>query len=152
MEPWLRALVLWVHLAGVVVWFGAIAYFLLVLRPAVRTAGMERRQWYLLLRQIKHRLRRVVGGALVAIVVSGLIQAGDRGVLRWDLASLGGYGRVFAWKMVIVVVLIGIFLTALPLIERIESPMRRGRAFVWTHAVALSLGAAAAYLGLLLHG
>lgn len=38
MEPALRGLVLWIHLAGVVVWFGAVAYFLLVLRPAVLAA------------------------------------------------------------------------------------------------------------------
>jgi uncharacterized membrane protein len=148
----LRALLLWVHLGGIVVWFGAIAYFLLVLRPAVRASGMERRQWYALLRQVKHRLRRVVGVAVVMVVGSGLMLAGQRGLLRADLWSLGSYGRVFAGKMVLVVLLVGIYLTALPLIGRVGEAKLRGRWFVIVHGVALALGAAAAYLGLLVGG
>lgn len=143
---------LWIHLAGVVVWFGAIAYFLLILRPAVRASAIERTQWYLLLRQIKRRLRPVVGTALVAILVSGLVQARWRGVLRWDLWSMGSYGRLFLLKLLLVGILVGIYLTALPLIERIKVPARRGQAFVWTHIAALVLGSIAAFLGLLVHG
>jgi uncharacterized membrane protein len=135
-----------------VVWFGAIAYFLLVLRPAVRSSEMQRAQWYLLLRQIKRRLQRVVGAALVAIVASGLVLANWRGWLRWDLWAIGLYGRVFLIKLLLVAILIGIYLTALSLIERIETPVRRGQAFVWTHSVALVIGSVAAFLGLLLHG
>lgn len=143
---------LWIHLAGVVVWFGAIAYFLLVLRPSVRASEMKRTQWYLLLREIKRRLRRVVGASLTAILASGLVQAHWRGWLRWDLWAIGLYGRVFLLKLLLVAILIGIYLTALPLIERIEIPARRGQAFVWTHVAALVIGSMAAFLGLLLHG
>lgn len=150
--PGLRSVVLWVHLAGVVVWFGAVVYFLLVLRPAVKAAGMERSQWYLLLRQIKLRLQRVVGGALVALIASGLLLAHWRGLLRADLWSADSYGRVFLIKLVLVAALVTIYLTALPAIARLEPPLRRGRAFVVVHAAALSLGAITAFLGLLLHG
>lgn len=149
---WLRALVLWIHLAGVVVWFGAVAYFLLVLRPAVRASGMQRTQWYLLLRQIKRRLRLVVGAALAAILLSGLVQARWRHLLRWDLWSSGPYGRLFVVKLLLFAALLGIYLTALPMIERIRVPARRGKLFVWTHVAALVLGSLAAFLGLLLHG
>jgi uncharacterized membrane protein len=67
--PGLRTFLVWVHVGGVVVWFGAIAYFLLILRPAVAASGMERGQWYLLLRAVKRRLRRVVGVAVAAVVL-----------------------------------------------------------------------------------
>lgn len=150
--PWLRSAVLWVHLAGVVVWFGAVAYFLLVLRPAVRAAEMERSQWYLLLRQIKRRLRRVVGGALAAIVASGLLLAHWRGLLRPEVWPADLYGRVFSLKLLLVLILVTIYLTALPTIARLEPPLRRGRAFVQVHGVALLIGSVAAFLGLLLHG
>lgn len=153
MSPWLlRALLLWVHLAGVVVWFGAVAYFLLVLRPAFAASGMERRPWYLLLRALKHRVRRVVAVAVVAMLGSGLLLAHGRGLLRADLLSSGTYERVFAAKMLVVAVLVVVFAGALPLIERIPEPVRRGRAFVRTHVAVLLLGAVAAFLGLLLHG
>src|SRR5690606_26340964 len=140
------------HLAGVVVWFGAVAYFLLILRPAVRAADMERSQWYLLLRQIKRRLRIVVGGAVITMILSGLWLASARGLLRTDLWSSGAYGRIFVLKMAVVASLIVIYLTALPLIARLEPPLRRGRAFTRVHIAALLLGAIAALLGLLLHG
>lgn len=148
----LRALLLWVHLAGAVVWFGAVAYFLLVLRPAFAASGMERRPWYLLLRALKYRLRRVVGVAVVAMLGSGLQLAHGRGLLRADLLATGTYGRVFAAKLVVVAILVAVFALALPIIERIPEPARRGRAFVWTHVAVLVLGSLAAYLGLLLHG
>lgn len=148
----MRALVLWVHLAGVVVWFGAVAHFLLVLRPAFAASGMERRQWYLLLRQVRRRLRRVVGGAVAAVVASGVVQAHARGLLRPDLLAAGWAGRILAAKLALVAVLVATYLSALPLIERIPVPATRGRVFVWTHVAVLALGCAAAFLGLLLHG
>ena len=149
---WMRSTMLWLHLAGVVVWFGAVAYFLLVLRPAVRAAEMERGQWYLLLRQIKRRLQRVVGAALLAIVGSGVVLAHARGLLRADLWSAGVAGRVFLVKLVLVAVLVVIYLTALPAIARLEPALRRGKMFVHVHRLALLLGSIAAFLGLLLHG
>ena len=149
---WMRSTMLWLHLAGVVVWFGAVAYFLFILRPAVRSAEMERGQWYLLLRQLKRRLQRVVGVAVLAIVGSGVVLAHARGLLRVDLWSAGPMGRVFLVKLVIVGVLVVIYLTALPAIARMAPPLRRGQAFVQVHRVALLLGAIAAFLGLVLHG
>ena len=149
----LRPLVLWLHLAGVVVWFGAVAYFLFILRPAVRRSGMDRRQWYLLLRHLKERLRRVVGAALFLIVVSGAVLADWRGLWTtgpWGTA--GAYQRLFLAKLGIVAALVAIYLAALPLIARIEPAVRRGRVFVLVHAAALVLGSIAAFLGLMIHG
>lgn len=152
MTPFARGLVLWVHLGGVVVWFGAVAYFLLVLRPAVRASRMQRREWYLLLRHLKRRLRQVVGGAVAATLASGLVLAHARGLLSAEPWALGWQGRVFTVKLALVAVLVAVYLAALPLIERIPVPRARGRAFVATHVAVLALGAAAAFLGLLLHG
>lgn len=152
LSPWIRTVTLWVHLAGVVVWFGAVAYFLLVLRPAVRSAGMERSQWYLLLRQVKARLRRVVGGALAAIVASGVLLAHWRGLLSPDLWAAGAYPRIFLLKLSLVGILAVIYLTALPTIARLEPPLRRGRAFVVVHFAVLVIGSVVVFLGLLLHG
>jgi uncharacterized membrane protein len=148
-----RSAVLWIHLAGVVVWFGAVAYFLFILRPAVRSSQMERKQWYLLLRRIKDRLRLVVGIALLAIVSSGALLADWRGLLRTDLWSGAGLpGRVFLLKLLVVLLLVALYLAALPIISRLEPPVRRGRAFVQVHVAALLLGSVAAFLGLLIHG
>jgi uncharacterized membrane protein len=145
-----RSVALWLHLAGVVVWLGAIAHYLLILRPSVAASGMERGQWYLLLRALKRRLRWVIGGAALVIVASGLYLADVRGLLRWDVWEAGRTGRVFALKMGLVLALLAVYATALPLIERIRTPLTRGRVFVWTHVAALGLGAAAVYLGLLI--
>ena len=89
---WLHRGAVLVHLAGVVVWMGAVAYYLLVLRPAMAAAGLARRERYLLLLAIKARLRRVVGASVVAIVASG---AGP----RRRPCSTGGCsrGRCLPW-------------------------------------------------------
>lgn len=150
--PGLRTFLVWVHVGGVVVWFGAIAYFLLILRPAFAASGMERGQWYLLLRALKLRLRRVVGVAVAAVVASGLMLAHMRGLLYWPVLTGGGYGSLVAVKLALATTLVAVFAAALPLIERMPEPKRRGRAFVRTHVAALTLGAAAAFVGILLHG
>ena len=143
-----RAAVL-VHLAGVVVWMGAVAYYLLVLRPAMRIAGLARPERYALLVAVKGRLPRVVGAALAAIIASGLVMAQLRGLLPGGGASLFAR-RVFAAKMAVVGVLVLIFLFALPLLRRVREPARRGRLFNVTHVVVLVLGALAAAGGVLL--
>jgi uncharacterized membrane protein len=147
-----RAALLWVHLAGVVTWMGAVAYYLLILRPSIRRSGIARADGYALLRAVKARLRRVVGGAVTAVVLSGAMLAHARGLLRWGVWGDGYAGRIFAIKLCIAALLVLIFATALPIIARIRTPRRRARAFVWTHGVVLLLGATAAFLGLLLHG
>jgi uncharacterized membrane protein len=143
-----RAAVL-AHVAGVVVWFGAVAYYLLILRPALRASGIERHAQYALLAAIRARLKRVVGVAVLLVVASGLTLARLRGFIggpATDPLQL----RLFRAKLVVGAVLVAVFLTALPLLRRVRAPRTRGRLFVATHAVVLLLGAVAATLGVLL--
>ena len=147
---WLFPLALVVHVAGVVVWMGAVAYYLFVLRPALHRSGLERKATYPLLVAIKARLRRVVGASIVALVASGLYLARTRGLIgphRWATAT---DRAVFAWKMVVVAALIGIFLSAFAVLARVKTPRVRGRLFVAIHVVVLILGLTAAALGVLL--
>jgi len=147
---WLYRLAVFAHIGGVVVWMGAVAYYLFILRPALRMAGMERKATYPLLSAIKSRLRRVVGASIVVIVISGLYNAHVRGLL----GSTGGadelHRRIFMWKMVIVALLILTFLFALPLLARVRTGKIRGRLFVAVHVAVLILGALAAGAGVLL--
>jgi len=147
---WLQRGAVLVHLAGVVVWMGAVAYYLFILRPAMRAAGFERRERYALLVAIKARLRRVVGVSVVAIVASGIVSARLRGLLGGGDPPPLFYRRVFAWKMVTVAILILIFLFALPLLERVRTGALRGRLFNAIHIIVLLLGLLAAAGGVML--
>lgn len=150
---WVHRVSVLVHVAGVVVWMGAVAYYLLILRPAMAAAGLERRERYALLVAIKARLRRVVGASIVAIVASGLVNARLRGLLG---GSVGGASplqrRVFAWKMGAVTLLVLIFLFALPLLRRVRVGAWRGRLFNAIHVLVLILGLLAAAAGVVLAG
>ena len=148
----LRSGVLWLHLAGIVVWFGAVAYFLFVLRPAARAAELERAPWYALLRSVKRRLKRVVGVSVLAIVSSGLLLAWWRGFLHNPPWVYGQVGILFTVKMGVVAALVALYLFAHGVIERIQTPKLRGRTFLGVHVAALVLGGAAAYLGILISG
>jgi uncharacterized membrane protein len=147
---WLYHLAVFAHIAGVVVWMGAVAYYLFILRPAMKMAGMERKSTYPLLSAIKSRLRRVVGISIVVIVASGLYNARLRGLIGSAAVADDLRRRIFMWKMVIVAVLILTFLFALPLLARIRTGKIRGRLFVAIHVVVLILGALAAGAGVLL--
>ena len=153
MSTWIYRLAVFAHIAGVVVWMGAVAYYLLILRPALHMSGLERKATYPLLAAIARTagwLRWVVGSAIVVIVASGLYNAHRRGLI----GSAGGADevqqRIFWWKMAIVLALILIFIFALPLLARVRTGKVRGRLFVLVHIVVLTLGALAAAAGVFL--
>lgn len=150
MSLWIYRLAVLAHIGGVVVWMGAVAYYLLILRPALRMSGMGRKASYPLLAAVKARLRRVVGGAIVVIVVSGVYNAHRRGLLGAGGAASELQHRIFWWKMAIVLLLILTFIFALPLLARVRTGKVRGRLFVLVHIVVLALGVLAAGAGVLL--
>lgn len=147
---WIHRGAVLVHLAGVVVWMGAVAYYLLILRPAMVMAGLERQARYALLVAIKSRLRRVVGASVVAIIASGLVNARLRGLLGGPVRADEMSRRIFEWKMVVVTLLVLVFLFALPALQRVRTGKIRGRMFNAVHVVVLILGALAAAGGILL--
>lgn len=147
---WLYRGAVFGHIAAVVVWFGAVAYYLLILRPALRRSGVERKAQYAILAEIRARLKRVVGVAVVVLVTTGLTLARLRGFLGGDVPIDPARARLFQVKLSVAALLVLVFLTALPLLRRVRTPKLRGRLFVATHAVVLALGAIAAAIGVFL--
>ncbi|HEX5830181.1 MAG TPA: hypothetical protein VFY16_04310 [Gemmatimonadaceae bacterium] len=147
---WLHRLAVLGHIGAVVVWFGAVAYYLLILRPALRAAGLERRAQYALLAAIRARLRRVVGGAVVVLVITGFFNAWLRGFLGGGAQPSAFHARVFHVKLGIATLLVLTFLLALPALRRVKTPKLRGRLFVLVHVAVLMLGALAAAAGVIL--
>lgn len=143
-----RAAVL-AHVGAVVVWFGAVAYYPLILRPALRAADADRKAKYAILAAVKARLKRVVGIAVLVLAASGLTLGWVRGLFGTGTSS--AYHRhLFLAKLTLGAVLIVVFLTALPLLARVEVPKRRARLFLAVHLAVLALGVLAAGLGILL--
>ena len=147
---WIHRLAVFGHISAVVVWFGAVAYYLLILRPALRRSGVERKAQYAILAEIRARLKRVVGVAVIVLLVTGLTLARLRGLLGGDVPIDPLRVRLFHVKLVVAGVLVLVFLTALPLLRRVQTPKLRGRLFVATHAAVLALGAVAAAIGVVL--
>ncbi len=148
--PWLHRAAVLLHIAAVVVWFGAVAYYLLILRPALRRSGLDRKAQYPLLVAIKQRLRRVVGAAVVVLVVTGLFNAWVLGLVGPAARADDPRVRLFHVKLGLAALLILTFLTALPLLQRVRRPALRGRLFVLVHVAVLALAALAAGAGVLL--
>jgi uncharacterized membrane protein len=147
---WVHRVAVFVHVAGVIVWLGAVAYHLLILFPALRASGIERPAYYAVVRAIKRRLRVVIGIAIVAIVVSGLVNAELRGLLNGTNGYAPLVRHLFYAKLVVVGVLVVTFLTALPLLQRVTVPKLRGRLFKAVHVAVLVLGLFAAAVGVIL--
>ena len=147
---WLHRVAVLVHIGGVVVWMGAVAYYLLILRPAFRIAGTERPARYALLIAIKQRLRLVVGGAVVALLVSGFFNAWVKGYFGGTSPMSERLRTIFVAKMVVVAILILIFLSALRLLGHVHPAARRGRMFNAVHVAVLALGTVASALGVML--
>jgi uncharacterized membrane protein len=147
---WLHRGAVFGHVAAVVVWFGAVAYYLLILRPALRRSGVDRRAQYAILAEIRARLKRVVGVSVVVLLATGFLLARLRGFIGGDGPIDPVRVRLFHAKLAIAGILVAVFLTALPLLRRVRTPKLRGRLFVATHAIVLALGAVAAAIGVVL--
>jgi len=147
---WVYRATVFGHVAAVVVWFGAVAYYLLILRPALRKSGVDRKAQYAILAEIRSRLKRVVGVAVVVLVTTGLTLGRLRGFIGGDVPVDPLRVRLFHIKLGVGALLVLVFLTALPLLKRVKTPKLRGRLFVATHAAVLTLGAIAAFIGVLL--
>ncbi|NUQ20371.1 MAG: hypothetical protein HOQ09_05355 [Gemmatimonadaceae bacterium] len=147
---WLYRAAVLVHLGAVVVWFGAVAYYPLILRPALRASAVERKAKYVILGAVKARLKIVVGGAVIALAASGLTLGWLRGFVGAGQATGVFHHRLFLVKLALGAALIVVFLTALPLLQQVQVPTRRARLFLATHLVVLALGLIAAGVGILL--
>ena len=147
---WTYRLAVLAHIAAVVVWFGAVAYYLLILRPALRRSGVDRKAQYAILAEVRARLKRVVGVAVIVLVASGLALARFKGLLGGGVPVDPVRVRLFHVKLAVAALLVLVFLTALPLLRRVRTPKLRGRLFVATHVVVLALGAVAAAIGVVL--
>jgi uncharacterized membrane protein len=147
---WTYRAAVFAHVAAVVVWFGAVAYYLLILRPALRRSGVDRKAQYAILAEIRARLKRVVGVAVLVLVASGLTLARLRGLLGGGAPVDPLRVRLFHVKLVVATLLVLVFLSALPLLRRVLTPKLRGRLFVATHVDVLALGAVAAAIGVVL--
>ena len=147
---WLYRGAVFGHIAAVVVWFGAVAYYLLILRPALRRSGVERKAQYAILAEIRARLQRVVGVAVLVLIATGLTLARLRGFIGGDIPVDPLRAGLFHIKLGVAALLVITFLTALPLLRRVKAPRVRGRLFVATHAAVLALGAVAAFIGVML--
>lgn len=147
---WLHRLAVLGHLGAVVVWFGAVAYYLLILRPALRASGLERKAQYALLAAVRARLQRVVGVAVLVLVATGLFNAWLRGLLGGGAPASPYHARLFHVKLGLATLLVLTFLTALPLLRRVRTPRLRGRLFVLVHVAVLLIGTLAAAAGVML--
>ena len=107
------------------------------------------------------RIEHTIGHHLTAQHEARLVGAvvGNRVVERPDVVpheeiAFGPHVLVLILllKLMVVLVLVALYLAALPVISRLEPPVRRGRAFIQVHVAALLLGSVAAFLGLLIHG
>ena len=145
---WLHRAMVWVHLAGVVVWMGAVAYHLFILRPAMKAAGVERQVHYAIHRAVKRRLRVVVGSAVAAIVVSGFVNAWLRGLL--GNGASGSRTAIFHAKLALAALLVLTFLFAFRVLDRVKTPRLRGRLYIAIHWPVLIVGSLGAAAGVML--
>jgi len=131
----------WVHVTGVVIGVGGIAFLLLALTPALR--GFQPEQRHHLVKRVMDRFRWLLWGAMAAILLSGLY------IIRqvyWEVA----WGK--SWQLLTVKIVLAfiVFVIALALtlpFKLFDRVRARGR--IWL-AVALGLSIAiifiAAYL------
>ena len=141
-------LVLWLHLLGVVVWVGGLAYQAHVLGPAVRRGGVAA------FADAARRARPVAWAAVAVVVLSGLYNVTRLGPLERVLAS--GAGLLLAGKVVLVLAMVALAaqrdFAQVPRLGRAlaagEAPGPALAAIAWLDRLVLLLALIVVYLGL----
>ncbi|OGK99041.1 MAG: hypothetical protein A3E31_12660 [Candidatus Rokubacteria bacterium RIFCSPHIGHO2_12_FULL_73_22] len=141
-------LVLWLHLLGVVVWVGGLAYQAHVLGPAARRGGVAA------FADAARRARPVAWAAVAVVVLSGLYNVTRLGPLERVLAS--GAGLLLAGKVVLVLAMVALAaqrdFAQVPRLGRAlaagEAPGPALAAIAWLDRLVLLLALIVVYLGL----
>jgi len=104
----INVLIYFIHVVSAVFWVGGIAYILFVLMPAVPRVALRDRSHFMPI--LLRRFLVVVWSAIVFLILTGW----QRAVYVWDATETGFFdaptGHVFATKLVLAAVLVGIAL------------------------------------------
>jgi uncharacterized membrane protein len=158
--------VVWLHLLGVAVWIGGLAYQAHVLLPAARRARRHVSSSSPspeavaeghpgVVAEILRRGRWMIWSAVCLVVLTGLYNVTRLGPLERVMES--GAGLLMAAKFGIVLVMIAIAahrdFARVPALARLPVPARVGavdafRAIAWLDRIVLILAAVVIYLGL----
>jgi putative copper export protein len=102
----------WLHIVAAFIWLGGMFFLGLVGAPVLREVepGALRTE---LFRRLGERFRVVGWGSIGVLAVTGALNLRFRGLVRWE--SLGSpefwdtrYGHLLAWKLALVVAMIGL--------------------------------------------
>jgi uncharacterized membrane protein len=100
----------WLHILAVAVWVGPQFFLFIAALPAIRTIE-DRQTRARVMRTIVTRFGWLAWAAMLVIVLSGvsnLFQVGADTPLNWASANDFRYGRIFAEKMVLVGIAVGL--------------------------------------------
>ena len=100
----------WLHILAVAVWVGPQVFLFVAAIPAVRTIE-DRAVRARVMRTVVTRFGWMAWAAMAVIVLSGisnLFQVGGDTPLNWGSANYFRYGRIFAEKMVLVGIAVGL--------------------------------------------
>lgn len=101
-----RAIVLWLHIAGVVVWVGGIFFMTAILLPALRKSASSAEEFAKSLEGLMQRFRSINWEAMGLIVLTGIFNLLNAGLIRnFHYSSL--YLSLFFLKLGLIIVLVG---------------------------------------------
>jgi hypothetical protein len=152
MSPSMRTMILWIHAIGGVAWVGAATVFVI----AASAMGIEEDEGLVMVRRIAPIINRIGLGAMLFIMVSGLVNIYVAGVMRGFTFS-----NTFIELLSMKIAILGAMFVVLTLSFRLESKLAssdqsqvRGaaRRLVVFNLVVMALGAAALLIGLWLLG
>lgn len=152
MSASMRTTILWIHAVGGVAWVGAATVFVI----ASSAAGFEDDDGLAMVRRIAPAINRIGLGAMLFIIVSGVVNIYLAGVTRGFAFSNNFIGLLLA-KITILLAMFGVLTAswhAEPRLASTDPSEARGaaRRLIFFNLAVMGLGAAALLMGLWLLG
>jgi len=152
MSASMRTTILWIHAVGGVAWIGAAAVFVL----AASAVGIEEEEGFAMARRIAPAINRIGLGAMLFIVVSGIVNIYIAGLTR-RFAFSNGFIELLSIKIAILstmFVLLTLSFRAEPKLASsdVSNARMAARRLIIFNVVVVALGATALLMGLWLLG
>ncbi|MBI3841612.1 MAG: CopD family protein [Thaumarchaeota archaeon] len=142
--PIIEALITWAHLVSAAIWVGGSLFIGVVLAPLLKTITESAEQRLAIMIRVGRKFNRIAIPSLVILIITGIYKSSNL-LIKPELIFSTNYGTILVIKIILVIILIGIFIAHVRIIrsqieKKIESKEMSNDSFQKLRSTIISLG------------
>ena len=142
--PIIEVLITWAHLVSAAIWVGGSLFIGVVLAPLLKTITESAEQRLAIMIRVGRKFNRIAIPSLVILIITGIYKSYNY-FIKPEMLFSTNYGTILVIKIILVVILIGIFIAHVRIIrsqieKKIELKEMSNDSFQKLRSTIISLG------------